>query len=252
MTGMKRIEILRPWAIFVWLFVWQAGVLVLDQQILLVSPVRVLLRLVELAVELDFWKAVAFSTLRITAGFLLGTMAGTMLAGGFCQTAHIGRIAGTLYASSEINSGGFVYYPCPDIISSRNLSVLISFLMVLPVLYSGILGGLRAMDKQMLEMVQLFRIPTFRRIRYVYLPQILPYFQTACSSALGLCWKSGIAAEVIGMPLARLASSFNWLRFILDTPDLFAWTLVIVLISLFFERSFLMLLERAARYLERM
>ena len=35
MTGMKRIEILRPWAIFVWLFVWQAGVLVLDQQILL-------------------------------------------------------------------------------------------------------------------------------------------------------------------------------------------------------------------------
>ena len=54
MTGMKRIEILRPWAIFVWLFVWQAGVLVLDQQILLVSPVRVLLRLVELAVELDF------------------------------------------------------------------------------------------------------------------------------------------------------------------------------------------------------
>ena len=114
MTGMKRIEILRPWAIFVWLFVWQAGVLVLDQQILLVSPVRVLLRLVELAVELDFWKAVAFSTLRITAGFLLGTMA---TAGwGFCQTAHIGRIAGTLYASSEINSGGFVYYPCPDII----------------------------------------------------------------------------------------------------------------------------------------
>ena len=81
MTGMKRIEILRPWAIFVWLFVWQAGVLVLDQQILLVSPVRVLLLLVELAVELDFWKAVAFSTLRITAGFLLGTMAGTMLAG---------------------------------------------------------------------------------------------------------------------------------------------------------------------------
>ena len=71
MTGMKRIEILRPWAFFVWLFVWQAGVLVLDQQILLVSPVRVLLRLVELAVELDFWKAVAFSTLRITAGFLL-------------------------------------------------------------------------------------------------------------------------------------------------------------------------------------
>ena len=234
MTGMKRIEILRPWAIFVWLFVWQAGVLVLDQQILLVSPVRVLLRLVELAVELDFWKAVAFSTLRITAGFLLEEL-----------------LAPFMLAVKSIPVASFIILAL-ILFSSRNLSVLISFLMVLPVLYSGILGGLRAMDKQMLEMVQLFRIPTFRRIRYVYLPQILPYFQTACSSALGLCWKSGIAAEVIGMPTGSIGEQLQLAKVYLDTPDLFAWTLVIVLISLFFERSFLMLLKRAARYLERM
>lgn len=69
MTGMKRIEILRPWAIFVWLFVWQAGVLVLDQQILLVSPVRVLLRLVELAVELDFGKPLRSLRCGLQQGF---------------------------------------------------------------------------------------------------------------------------------------------------------------------------------------
>lgn len=252
MTGMKRIEILRPWAIFVWLFVWQAGVLVLDQQILLVSPVRVLLRLVELAVELDFWKAVAFSTLRITAGFLLGTMAGTMLAGVSARQRILEELlAPFMLAVKSIPVASFIILAL-ILFSSRNLSVLISFLMVLPVLYSGILGGLRAMDKKMLEMVQLFRIPTFRRIRYVYLPQILPYFQTACSSALGLCWKSGIAAEVIGMPTGSIGEQLQLAKVYLDTPDLFAWTLVIVLISLFFERSFLMLLKRAARYLERM
>ena len=252
MTGMKRIEILRPWAIFVWLFVWQAGVLVLDQQILLVSPVRVLLRLVELAVELDFWKAVAFSTLRITAGFLLGTMAGTMLAGVSARQRILEELlVPFMLAVKSIPVASFIILAL-ILFSSRNLSVLISFLMVLPVLYSGILGGLRAMDKQMLEMVQLFRIPTFRRIRYVYLPQILPYFQTACSSALGLCWKSGIAAEVIGMPTGSIGEQLQLAKVYLDTPDLFAWTLVIVLISLFFERSFLMLLKRAARYLERM
>ena len=246
MTGMKRIEILRPWAIFVWLFVWQAGVLVLDQQILLVSPVRVLLRLVELAVELDFWKAVAFSTLRITAGFLLGTMAGTMLAGVSARQRILEELlAPFMLAVKSIPVASFIILAL-ILFSSRNLSVLIS------VLYSGILGGLRAMDKQMLEMVQLFRIPTFRRIRYVYLPQILPYFQTACSSALGLCWKSGIAAEVIGMPTGSIGEQLQLAKVYLDTLDLFAWTLVIVLISLFFERSFLMLLKRAARYLERM
>ena len=234
MTGMKRIEILRPWAIFVWLFVWQAGVLVLDQQILLVSPVRVLLRLVELAVELDFWKAVAFSTLRITAGFLLGTMAGTMLAGVSARQ----RILEELLA--------------PFMLAVKSIPVASFIILALILFSSRNLGGLRAMDKQMLEMVQLFRIPTFRRIRYVYLPQILPYFQTACSSALGLCWKSGIAAEVIGMPTGSIGEQLQLAKVYLDTPDLFAWTLVIVLISLFFERSFLMLLKRAARYLERM
>ena len=70
------------------------------------------------------------------------------------------------------------------------------------------------------------------------LPQILPYFQTACSSALGLCWKSGIAAEVIGMPTGSIGEQLQLAKVYLDTPDLFAWTLVIVLISLFFERSF--------------
>ena len=38
----------------------------------------------------------------------------------------------------------------------------------------------------------------------------------------------------------------------LDTPDLFAWTLVVVLISLAFEKVFLALLRGAVRRSERM
>lgn len=249
---MKRIEILKPWAIFVWLFVWQAGALALDQQILLVSPVRVLIRLGELAVRLDFWEAVAFSALRITAGFLLGTAAGTVLAGISARHRRFEELlAPFMLAVKSIPVASFIILSL-ILFSSRNLSVLISFLMVLPVLYSGILGGIRAMDRQMAEMVQLFRVPALRRIRYVYLPQILPYFQTACASALGLCWKSGIAAEVIGMPTGSIGEQLQLAKVYLDTPDLFAWTLVIVLISLFFEKLFLMLLTRFFRYLERM
>ena len=182
---------------------------------------------------------------------LLGTMAGTMLAGVSARQRILEELlAPFMLAVKSIPVASFIILAL-ILFSSRNLSVLISFLMVLPVLYSGILGGLRAMDKQMLEMVQLFRIPTFRRIRYVYLPQILPYFQTACSSALGLCWKSGIAAEVIGMPTGSIGEQLQLAKVYLDTPDLFAWTLVIVLISLFLK-GLLMLLKRAARYLERM
>ena len=130
--------------------------------------------------------------------------------------------------------------------------MLISFLMVLPVLYANTLGGIRAADAQLLEMAQVFRIPAARRVRYVYLPQVLPYFRSACQAALGLCWKAGIAAEVIGMPDGSIGERLQQAKVYLNTPDLFAWTLVIVLVSLAFQRVFLWLLDRGARALERM
>ena len=183
---MKRAGILRPWAVFVWLLVWQIGAMALDQQILLVSPIQVLARLGELALQAEFWKAVGFSMLRITGGFLLGAAVGTVLAALSARLRLVEELlAPLLLAIKSIPVASFIILSL-ILFSSRNLSILISFLMVLPVLYSGVLGGIRAMDRQMLEMAQLFRIPTLRRIRYVYLPQVMPYFQAACASALGL------------------------------------------------------------------
>ena len=249
---MTHSGILRPWAVLVWLLIWQVGSAALDQQILLVSPIQVLNRLGAFAVQPQFWKAVGFSMLRITGGFILGSAAGTALAAISARLPLAEDfLAPLLLAIKSIPVASFIILSL-ILFSSSNLSVLISFLMVLPVLYSGVLGGIRAMDSQMLEMAQLFRIPTLRRIRYVYLPQVLPYFQAACASALGLCWKSGIAAEVIGMPTGSIGERLQQAKVYLDTPDLFAWTLVIVLVSLVFERFFLSLLKLVARYLERM
>lgn len=249
---MKQGGILRPWAVLVWLLIWQLGAMAMDQQILLVSPIAVLIRLGTLAVEPSFWKAVGFSLLRITGGFFLGAAVGTVLAALSARLRRVEELlAPLLLAIKSIPVASFIILSL-ILFSSRNLSVLISFLMVLPVLYTGTLSGIRAMDKQMLEMAQVFQIPAPRRVRYVYLPQVLPYFRAACASALGLCWKSGIAAEVIGMPTGSIGERLQQAKIYLDTPDLFAWTLVIVLVSLAFERLFLALLQIATGYLERM
>lgn len=249
---MKQGGILRPWAVLVWLLIWQLGAMAMDQQILLVSPIAVLIRLGTLAVEPSFWKAVGFSLLRITGGFFLGAAVGTVLAALSARLRRVEELlAPLLLAIKSIPVASFIILSL-ILFSSRNLSVLISFLMVLPVLYTGVLGGIRAMDKQMLEMAEVFQIPAPRRVRYVYLPQVLPYFRAACASALGLCWKSGIATEVIGMPTGSIGERLQQAKIYLDTPDLFAWTLVIVLVSLAFERLFLALLQIATRYLERM
>ena len=245
---MKGRRTIRAWAVIFWLLLWQAGAMAIDQRIILVSPLRVLARLTELIPTLDFWGAIWYSLVRITAGFLLGTAAGVVLAA-LRRVEEL--LAPALLAIKSIPVASFIILAL-ILFSSRNLAVLISFLIVLPVLYTNILGGIRAADPQLLEMARVFRIPTLRSIRYVYLPQVLPYFRSACGSALGLCWKSGIAAEVIGMPDGSIGEQLQQAKIYLNTPDLFAWTLVIVLVSLVFEKVFLILLKWGERTLERM
>jgi NitT/TauT family transport system permease protein len=136
--------------------------------------------------------------------------------------------------------------------SSKNLSVLISFMMVLPIIYTNTLMGINSLDKGLQEMAGVFEIPLSRQIRYIALPQIMPFFYSGCEVGLGLCWKSGIAAEVIGIPKGSIGERLQQAKVYLDTPDLFAWTVVIVLLSFIFERLILTLLKRLQNICERM
>jgi NitT/TauT family transport system permease protein len=135
-------------------------------------------------------------------------------------------------------------------IAPQNLSVFISFLMVFPIMYTNVLMGIRSTDKKLLEMATVFRVPAYRRIRYIYLSQVLPFFRSACSVALGLSWKAGIAAEVIGLPQGSIGEMLYQAKLYLDTPDMFAWTLVIIVISVWFEKIFLILLDKAMLKME--
>ena len=118
-------------------------------------------------------------------------------------------------------------------------------------IYTNIKDGISSCDKQLLEMAQIFRISPMRKIRYIYISQIMPFFRVACSISLGLCWKSGVAAEVIGIPKNSIGENLYNAKIYLDTPDLFAWTVVIILISLIFEKLFIYLLDKGIKRLER-
>ena len=243
---------IRLWAVLFWLAVWQLGAMALDQELFLVSPLRVLGRLGELVVTGPFWRAVGMSSLRIMGGFLAATAAGVLLAALSARFRRVEELlAPALLAIKSIPVASFIILAL-ILFSSRNLAVLISFLMVLPVVYANVLEGIRSADRQLLEMGRVFRLPAGRRLRYLYVPQVYPFFEAACGVALGLCWKAGVAAEVIGMPQGSIGERLQQAKIYLDTPDIFAWTLVIVLVSLAFEKLFLRLLKAGARALERM
>lgn len=234
------------------MMVWQLTSMRFGSDILLVSPVRVVCRLGQLMCEAVFWRSVAFTLSRIMAGFFLAAAAGSVLAAGAFRYAGLRELlAPVMLAVRSVPVASFIILALIWF-SSRNLSVLISFLMVLPIIYTNVLSGIRSVDRQLLEMAQVFRMSGLYVARYIYLPQILPFFYSACSVSLGMSWKAGVAAEVIGIPRGSIGERLQQAKVYLDTPDLFAWTLVIMMASLFFEKIVLFLIKRGMRRLCRL
>ncbi|MDO4816557.1 MAG: ABC transporter permease subunit [Bacillota bacterium] len=233
------------------LFVWQLAAMCIDQKILLVSPVEVLKRMTTIWQVENFWKTIWFSFYHIAGGFLLALMLGTILA------ALAGRFPWVetmlwpfMVTVKSVPVASFVVI-CLIWLSAQNLAVFISFLIVLPVVYGNVLQGIKSEDKNMLEVGQVFSMPYLRRLAYIHLPQLKPFILSACSTALGMAWKAGVAAEIIGIPDGSIGKQLYFAKIYLDTDDLLCWTVIIVIISVLFEKLFMLLLKCGYRRLER-
>lgn len=246
-TKKRRIQILAA-SVF-WLGVWQAAAVAIGQEVFLVSPVQAIGTLVELLPQAEFWQRIGFSAGRILLGFGLGMVCSAALAvaAEICPAVEI-LIAPVLQLVKATPVASFIILALVWVRGS-SLSVLISFLMVLPVLYGAVRTGIRAADPQLLEMAKVFRLPLGRRLRAVWLPAVLPAFRQGCSVALGICWKSGVAAEVIGLPNGSIGDALYRAKITLSTGELFAWTFVIILLSAAFEKLFLRALDAVSRAL---
>jgi NitT/TauT family transport system permease protein len=248
---MKRQGRIRLWAVLVWLAVWQAAGMILAAawphgHLLLATPVEALVRLVRLAASGAFWGAVAASSLRIVGGFLLTCLLAVGLA---ALAARFRRVEELLMpVVAVIKAVPVVSFIILALVwlDVRHLSAFISALMVFPTVYLNVRAGIGAADRTLLEMARVFRVPLGRRLRGIYLPAVLPHFRAAASLALGLCWKAGIAAEVIGLPQGTIGEALYQVKVYFETGDLFAWTAVIVAVSVLFERVFLRLTDALA------
>lgn len=225
------------------LTVWQVGAMLLGESLLLVTPVDVVRRLFTLLPEPDFIKAAGFSFLRIVAGFLLALIIGGLLSA-LAGRFHIAEVMVRPFIAviKSVPVASFIIL-CLIWLNSRSLSIFISFLIALPIIYTNLLQGMKSTDTKMIEMADIFHVSWLKRIKYIYLPQLKPFLISSCSVAIGLAWKSGIAAEVIGIPAGSIGEKLYEAKVYLSTGDLFAWTVVIVILSIVFEKLFLRLIK---------
>ena len=234
----------RAWVPCLWLAGWQAGALLVGEELLLPAPLPVLRRMAALLGESAFWGSCLHSLGRILLGFLLGVLAGGALAvlsaavppaRDFFAPA-MGAVKATPVASFVILA--LVW------IRGSELSVFISFLMVLPLVWQNVSQGIAGADRQLLEVAAVYRFSLWRKVRTVYLPAVEPYLLSALRVGLGFAWKAGIAGEVIAIAPRSIGLRLYNAKAYLEMTDLFAWTGFIVLLSMGLERGMVWLLRR--------
>ncbi len=248
-TTSRKTVLIRTLAALFWLGVWQIASMIIGQEILLVSPVRAAKTLIDLMRTGAFWQSVFSSFGRILLGFALAAALGALLAvlAGLSRAVRI-LLEPLMHAVKATPVASFVILAL-IFIRSTNLSVFISFLMVLPIMYTNVLAGIDAADGKLLEMARVFRIGPVRTARSVYLSAVYPHFLSACALSLGMCWKAGVAAEVIGFPQHSIGGALYQAKLFFNTPEIFAWTLAVILLSVGFEKLILALTRLLGRAL---
>lgn len=238
-------------AVLFWLFIWQLAALLVGHEFLLASPISVLGSLFRLLLTGGTYLVALHSTLRVLLGFVAALLMALLLSAWATRSSVVKNLLSPLVAMARaVPVSSFVILAI-ILVSTRWLSALIAFVIAFPVIYTNLLEGLAARDMKLTEMAQVFKVSSLSRLKMITLPQLMPYLRSGALTALGLAWKSGVAAEVIGIPRGSIGEKLYSVKVNYYTADLFAWTIIIVLLSLFSARLLRLVLDKGLKRLVR-
>lgn len=245
-NNIKRIS-----AVAVWLIIWQAASVLTGLDILLASPVSVLSSIVNLLGMGSTYRILVSSMINITLGFLSAAVLGSVCAvvshrcGLFKE-----MLAPPVLLMKSLPMASFIILLIIWFGSGR-VSVFTSFIVTFPIVYSAVLSGIDRRDMQMIEMADVNGVGIIRRICWIDIPQILPVAKPDFKVAAGMCIKAGVSAEVIGLARNSIGEQLYYSKLYIDTAGLFAWSIMVVLLSVLLEKAFTALVDLLEKWLKK-
>lgn len=235
MTSTTQNKLRKILIAITWILIWQIMAGLIKEEILLPSPLLVFRKFIYLLGQIDFYKAIFASTSKIIGGFILSILIGTIFAY-FAYRSHLFNE----FISPIIRI--FRSVPLASIVifllfwaNKAYLSIYVSFIMAMPLIFQNVFDGLVNISKDILEMADIYQVTEQKKIKYIYRIKAKPFLYSSIISISGLVFKAGIAAEVIGLPQDSIGNNLYNAKVYLDMPSLFAWTLAILLVSSLFE-----------------
>lgn len=224
-------------AVLFWIAVWHIAAVRVDKILLLPSPAQTVDVLCGLASESEFWHTCFASVISIFKGALFGVVVGVAIA----AMSYISRIVKILFSpmltivkATPIASVIILFLVW---IGKEAIPFWISMMMVVPIVASNVLEGLENIRDDLKEVTRVYNLGFVKRWKLLYRHSLLPYLSSSLKSSIALSWKAGIAAEVLCTPDGTIGNRIYESKIYLETAELFAWTLTVIVLSLILEKA---------------
>lgn len=237
-------------AIAFWVFIWFLVAKRIGLEIIFPSPSAVLHALRQLIVLPQFRTVVAASLIRVAYGIIISIAVGCILAYLISVSKVLDALFSPLLSVMKATPiAAFIVIAWLWIHTSL-LPILITALIIIPIITSNVSQGILSVDKDLREVTKIYKFSIPKRLVRLYIPSVAPYFLAACKASLGMAWKASVSAELlvasknsIGYEMLRSKQGF-------ETAYVFAWTLIVILLSIILEKLTLALLNLLGRKLK--
>lgn len=189
-----------------WLAVWVFAAALVAQPLILPGPCAVVVALLRLVCDASTWAILAGSGARILGGLALAAVCGGVLAGVTVRSRTFSRLVAPALSFVKATPVACVVVLLLIWLGSARVSIAAVFLMALPGVYFSLVEGLTQVDKPLEQMFRLHGVRGWRLFCAHTWREVLPFALSCARAVIGMSWKAGVAAELIGMAAGLLRS----------------------------------------------
>ncbi len=226
-----------------WLAVWVFAAALVAQPLILPGPCAVVVALLRLVCDASTWAILAGSGARILGGLALAAVCGGVLAGVTVRSRTFSRLVAPALSFVKATPVACVVVLLLIWLGSARVSIAAVFLLALPGVYFSLVEGLTQVDKPLEQMFRLHGVRGWRLFCAHTWREVLPFALSCARAVIGMSWKAGVAAELIGMAAGTVGERIYQAKLLIETADLLAWTVLVVAASWACERVLVWLLR---------
>ena len=213
---------------------WELIALIVNDSFFMPDVIETFKSLVNILSSGSFFKVISTAFYRVFSGLLIGIISGVVLATLCFKFDILNTILSPIVSIMKATPVACIIVLLWIRLNYTEIAIFVVMLMVLPIVWQNVFDGYKAIDTSLVEVAEIFELSYIKKLKVLIIPSILSYLLPAIITSVGLAWKAEIAAEIMtNSNIGKLIYNFKTVSY--DTASIFAWTVIIVVLSIIFE-----------------